>query len=702
MTTRTHNLAAQADTSAAALESRRTRVIRGGCPHDCPDACAWLVTVENGVATKLQGDPHHPLTRGTLCAKVNHFLERVYSPDRVLHPLRRIGAKGEAKFEQVSWEVALDEIAARLKAIIARHGPTAILPYSFAGTAGLIQMLGMGSRFFARLGASRLERAICGETANQGVANTLGTSAGILPEQIAHSRYIILWGTNTLVTNLHLWPLIRQAKAKGATVVAIDPVKTRTAAAADWHLQPLPGTDAALALGLMRVIVDEGLDDADYVSRYTTGFDELRGRLADFPVERVAGLTGLTADDIRRLAHAYATTRPAVIRTLVGPEKHAQGAMAFRTIACLPALVGAWRDLGGGLLHWTIDLRTAALNLRGLAMPRLEDRSIRSFNMSQLGRALTDESLDPPIAALFVYSSNPAVIAPNQRLVHRGLSREDLFTVVHEQFLTETVRFADFVLPATTQIEHEDIIGSWGQNYVTLNEPAIAPLGEAISNSELFRRLATALGMADPFLHESDEAMIRNVLSSDHPYLGGITFDRLKNEGWAPLNLPADWRPFAEGGFKTPSGKCEFYSAKLAQRGLDPLPNYVPPEGADRYPLVLIAAKTALHFLNSSYVNLPRQRAAEVEPRLELHPDDAAARGIADGDLVRAFNDLGSITLRASVGDRVRSGVAAMPHGWSPSLSPTGASANALTSDGLSDQGGGSDMYDTRIEVERA
>jgi anaerobic selenocysteine-containing dehydrogenase len=572
----------------------------------------------------------------------------------------------------------------------------------------LIQSGSIANRFFARLGASRLQRDICGNTGGAGIYQTNGSSVGILPEDVVHARFIILWGTNTIVTNLHLWPFIREAKARGATIVVIDPQQTRTAAAADWHVQPLPGSDSALALGMMHVIVAEGLHDPDYIADHTIGFEPLRERLADYPPERVAALTGLDADEITRLARAYATTRPSLIRTLVGMEHRAHGAMTFRTVACLPALVGAWRELGGGHLHMTAGLHLSALNTAAVDMPELEDPSIRQINMVQIGRALTDPALDPPIQALVVYGSNPAVIAPSQALVLAGLRRDDLFTVVHEQFLTDTARHADYVLPATTQIEHLDLMWSWGHAYLALNQPAIEPLGEALSTTEFFRRLAARMGLAEPYLQDSDELTIRAALDSDHPYLDGITFERLQAEGWARLSLPEPWLPFAEGGFRTWSGKAELYSEKLAGRGFDPLPTHTPaaeqptdPAQAARYPLALIAAKSALHFLNSSYAALPHHRRAEREPLLEIHPRDAAARGIEDGDVVRAFNERGAVDLHARVGERVRPGVVSMPFGWWPSHCAGGTSANVLTPDGLSDWGGGGDFHDVYVEVTR-
>ena len=662
------------------------------------------MTVEGGQATELRGIRDHPFTRGGLCAKVNHFLERVYSPERLLHPLRRTGPKGSSEFARASWDEALDAIAERLRAIVTESGGEAVLPYSYLGTQGVVQGMSMDRRFFARLGATQLRRDICGSTPAAGITATLGRREGLLlPEELVHSRFLVLWGTNTIVTNLHLWPFVREAKERGATVVVVDPLKTRTAQSADWHVRPLPGTDGALALGMMHVIVAEGLHDADYVERHTVGFEQLRERLEEYPPERCAELTGLEAQEIVDLARAYATTRPAAIRTLIGMGHHGNGAMTARTIACLPVLVGAVKERGGGLAGTTGYL-FGVLDLDRLARPELLRESTREVNMVQLGRALTE--LEPPIRALVVYNSNPAAIAPNQELVLQGLRREDLFTVVLEQFLTDTARHADYVLPATTQVEHLDLVPSWGHTYLTLNRPAIEPRGEALPNSEVFRRLARRLGFEEPCFRDSDEDLARQALASGHPFLAGITYQRLCEEGWAKLAIPDDWRPHAKGAFATPSGKCELYSEALAARGLDPLPGYTPPaelqELGDRYPLRLLTTKSALHFLNSSYANLPRHLRAEKEPLLDLHPDDAAPRGIGDGDQARVFNDRGSLTLRARVGDRVRPGVVAVPSGWWASLSPGGRSANALTRDDLADWGGGGDFHDTLVEVARA
>jgi anaerobic selenocysteine-containing dehydrogenase len=686
-----------------AIAELPVRVARGACPHDCPDTCAWTVTVREGRAVDLKGDPDHPFTRGGLCAKVNHFLEdRTYNPSRVLHPLRRIGPKGSGEFEEVSWDVALDAIAERLVEIVHAHGGAAVLPYSYLGTQGLIQGESMAAPFFARLGATRLERAVCGSAGGSGLEVTMGAGLGLVPEELVHSRYILIWGSNTVSTNLHLWPFIREAKQAGATIVVVDPMKTRTAAAADRHVRPMPGTDAALALGMMHVIVAEDLHDRDYLDRHTVGFESLLERLEQYPPERVAEITGVPAEEIRELARDYATTRPPAIRVLVGMEHHARGAEMFRTISCLPAVVGAWRERGGGLCHMTFQLFDELDWSCGAAVG--EDPSVRMVNMVQLGRVLT--SIDPPVRAMVVYNANPAATTPNQNLVLEGLRREDLFTVVLEHFLTDTARHADYVLPATTQVEHRDVVFSWGQTYLTYNEPAIEPVGEALSNTEIFRRLANRMGFEEPAFRMTDEELTDAAIAP----LGATRASELRERGWIRMDGDEQILPYAEGGFLTPSGKCELYSERLARTGMDPLPGYEPPAEspagdaslAARFPLILLTAKGGHHFLNSSYANVDRALKAEKTPMLEIHPDDAEPRAIGDGDRVRVFNDRGSVTMPARIGDRIRPGVVSMPSGWWASLSPGGSSANALTSDGLSDLGGGGDFHDALVQVEPA
>jgi anaerobic selenocysteine-containing dehydrogenase len=668
--------------------SAEPTVIRGACPHDCPDTCAWEVTVADGVAEKLVGVKEHPLTRGGLCAKVSHYLERTYSPDRLLHPLIRSGPKGSGAFARASWDDALALVAERLRDVVDEHGGEAVLPYSFAGTQGLVQGQSMDRRFFAALGACRLERTICGQAAAAGQLEAAGTLVGLRPEDLAHSRLIVLWGTNTIVTNLHLWPVIQAARKERARVVVIDPLRTRTAAAADWHVRPLPGTDAALALGLMHVIVAEGLLDADYVERYTEGFDRLEVEVRDWTPARTAEVTGVPRAEIAALAREYATTRPAAIRRLIGIEHHREGARMVRTISCLPALTGAWRDRGGGILGPTAWAAWSPLDQDALAGPHPPTRKV---NMVRLGHALTD--LHPPVHALVVYNSNPATTAPDTAKVTRGLARDDLFTVVLEHFLTDTARYADVVLPATTQVEHVDLVPSWGHTYVTYNEPAIAPLGEALPNTEIFRRLAGAMGLDEGAFADSDEDLARAAVAGARWPMESIDFDELRAVGWAQADLPDDFRPFATGGFGTPSGRLRLWSEDLP-------PGYDPPPGDDE-PLALMTAKSAHHFLNSTYANLPRHLAGEGEPLLELHPDDAAARGIADGDAVRVRNARGEVGARARIGDVVGRGVVALPSGWWATRSPGATAANELTTDELTDRGGGGAFHGARVEVER-
>lgn len=678
--------------------------VRGSCHHDCPDTCSWIVTTEGGRAVRLAGDPDHPYTRGTLCQAMDGFLtDVVYNPDRVLHPLRRVGRKGEARFERVGWDEALDDVAARLRAIVDEHGGEAVLPYNFAGTMGLVQGWSLEGRFFARLGASRLQHTICGSTAAAGLRATIGTDTGMLPEDAEHGRLIVMWGGNPVVTNPHGFAFVERARAAGARLVVIDPHRSPTAARADLHLRPRPGTDTALALGMMHVIVRDGLHDADWVARHTVGFDRLRPRLDEYPPGRVAAITGLAEAEIEALAAEYATTRPAAIQVHIGLEKHLHGAMTYRTIACLPALVGAWRERGGGLLYGTGGLFDAAIDWA--AAREGAESDTREISMSRIGRALTDPGLDPPIRALVVYDSNPATIAPNQNLVREGLARDDLFTVVLEHFVTDTARYADYVFPATTQVEHLDIVAPYGMRYLALNRPAIEPLGEARPNTAFFRELARRLGFEDPRLYDTDEQIVRTALGNGHPYLEGITYERLERDGWAPLNVPSPWLPFAEGGFPTPSGKCELYSEALASAGLDPLPGHVeaerPAADAERHPLRFMSPKWNRNFVNSSHANQPRLERAAGRPRLRIHPDDAAEREIADGASVRAFNERGSVTLAAEVTGDAQRGCVLMLHGWWASRIG-GSSANALTRDDLADAGGGSAMHDTWVQVERA
>ena len=672
------------------------QVVRGACGHDCPDTCGWVVEVRDGTAERLSGDPAHPFNRGTLCAKVNHYLERVYHPDRVLHPLKRSGPKGEARFVRVSWDEALADIAARWKTTIDESGPEALLPYSSAGVQGLVQMASLDRRLFGSMGCSRLERNICGAVAAAGLSSTIGTGTGIDPEQIVHSRYVVLWGTNTIVTNLHFWPLVREAQRRGAKIVAVDPIRTRTAESVDWHIQIKPSSDAALALAMMHVIVRDGFVDREYVSQHAVGYDALVERVQQYAPERVASTVGLPADDIERFAREYATTQPSLLRPLIGVEHHRHGAMQFRTLGCLPVLTGAWKHRGGGLARSTHALQFAALDMDRVKMPEVHVAGVRVLNMRDLGKDLCDRDLRPPIRSLMVYGANPMVSMPNQNRIRQGLMRDDLFTVVHDLFVTETARYADYVLPATSQIEHLDLSPAWGHLYLAMNRPAIPPRGESVSNTELFRRLAAALGRREEWLFESDESMLRGALASGHPWLDGITYERLWEEGHVRLNCGDDWRPFANGGFNTPSGKAELYSESLRKAGHDSLPSAGEMPSGDG--LQLITGKQ-LHFLNSGYNNQDRHSRRAGELFIEIHAEDARRRGVATGDSVFVRNERGEVRAVCRVSDRVRPGVVWMPFGGFTDAHGERRSVNVLTAEEPTDWGGGSGLYDAFVEV---
>jgi anaerobic selenocysteine-containing dehydrogenase len=672
--------------------------IRGACGHDCPDTCSWIVEVHKGQATRLYGDPDHPFTRGTLCAKVNHYLERVYHPNRVLQPLRRAGAKGEGRFEPTTWDEALAEIAARWNTIIATSGAEAILPYSFAGNQGLIQMESLDRRLWGAMGFTQLDRSLCGKVAAAGLAATQGSGLGVDPEELVHSRFIVLWGTNTIVTNLHLWPVILEARSRGAKIVVVDPIRTRTAEQADWHLPLRPASDASLVLGMMHVIIRDGLVDRDYVDRHAIGFEQLAAHVRQFPPERVAPATGLAAEEIEQFAREYATAQPSLLRPLIGMEHHRNGGMMFRTLACLPILTGAWRHRGGGLARSTGALQYSTLNYSGLVMANQIRTTARTLNMRDLGNNLCSPELSPPIRSLCIYNCNPVLSAPNQPQTIAGLRRPDLFTIVHDLFVTETARFADLVLPATSQIESLDLVPAWGHHYLSLNQPAIPPLGESVSNTEFMRRLATALGRTEPWLYDSDETLVRTALDSQHPWLKGITFERLLAEGSIRLNHKRDWRPFANGGFPTPSGKAHLWSDDLRQMGIDPLP--VPGDVRRAQPgeLQLITGKT-LHFLNSSYCHIDLHRRREGTLFIELNPADAAARGLSHGELVRVANAQGAVVAECRVSRRVRPGVVWMPFGGFGDAAGNACSVNALTPEEPTDWGGGSGFYDAFVEI---
>ena len=737
------------------------QVVHAACPHDCPDACGVLITVQDGRATKIQGDPEHPVTRGFLCAKVAKYLDRVYSPDRVLYPMRRIAAKGPAvgqrsfaphgqpgaaiptqaestqaeitqaeiaqTWRRISWDEALDEIASRFRSVAAEFGSEAILPYSFGGTLGVLNGGSMDRRFFHRLGASQLDRTICSKAGEAGLISVYGEKLGTEPEQFKHSKYIIAWASNIHGNNVHLWPFIAEARRNGAKFVVIDPYRTRTAACADWYLPINIGTDAALALGMMHVIIGENLHDADYVSKYTLGFEELRKKVKQYPPERVAQWTGIAAEDIRRLAREYATVRPSVIRLNYGVQRSENGGTATRAIAMLPCITGGWKEVGGGLQLST----SGAFGLNGEGLKRKDlmhealGREARTINMVELGRVLNTESA-PPVKAMFVYNSNPAAVCPNHNEVIRGLLRPDLFTVVHEQFLTDTTDYADIVLPATTFFEHRDLQAAYGHYYVQLSNQAIEPLGECRSNVEVFRAVAERMGFQEECFRESVDEMIDGALDSGNPWLEGIDRERLEREHWVRLNFegaakiptsrakgaremghPDPFLPFARGGFRTPSGKAELYDAELKAQGLDPVAEFKPPSESrngekNGFPLELLARKFD-NFLNSSFSNMDSLQGMEEPGLLEICAADARPRGIADRDPVRVFNHRGEILLKARVDGEVQSkvqpGLVSAKLNWAK-RTPGYQSINALTSEKLADMGNSATFYSVLVEVE--
>ncbi len=673
------------------------QTVRGACPHDCPDTCALLTTVQDGIAIRVQGNPAHSHTDGVLCAKVSKYAERTHHPERLLTPLKRSGPKGSGQFTPVGWDEALDDIAERLAAIAARD-PQAILPYSYAGTMGLVQGESMDRRFFNRLGASQLGRTICASAGGEGLTQTLGGKVGMKVEWFAESKLILIWGSNSIGSNLHFWRYAQQAKRDGARLVCIDPRKSETADKCHEHLQLLPGTDGALALALMHELIANDWLDHDYIARHTLGWEALRERALQWPPERAAEVCGLPVEQIRRLARDYGTTGPAAIRLNYGMQRVRGGGNATRAVACLPALVGAWRHRAGGLLMSSsgmFPVQRAALQ-RPELLPA--GRAPRTVNMSTIGDDLlrpASPDFGPRIEALVVYNSNPVAVAPESAKVVAGFAREDLFTVVLEHFQTDTADYADYVLPATTQLEHWDVHASYGHTDVLLNRPAIAPVGQARPNTQVFRDLAARMGFAEACFADSDEDLCRQAYGRD------IDFQQLLDQGFASLPVPD--APYAAGGFPTPSGRCEFHSERLAAQGLDPLPDHLPnrerPGMSADYPLAMISPP-ARNFLNSTFVNVKSLRNIETQPVLEIHPDDAAPRGIADGALVRVFNARGSYECHAAVNHRARPGVVNGLGIWWRKFGAGGTNVNELTGQALTDLGAAPTFYDCVVQVE--
>lgn len=678
------------------------RIVLGTCHHDCPDSCGWEVTVDEGRAVKMRGNPDHPYSQGELCPKVNRFLDRVYSPDRILTPSIIDGPKGSGRFRPATWDEALALVADRVGAIVDRWGGEAVVPWGDAGTQGALMMNSLSQRFFTRLGASRQVDSLCGATASVGTMSSLGTPLASDPLDVQFSKYVVLWGTNTRLTNRHLWPFVEKARANGAKIVVIDPVRTVTADAADWFVQIRPGTDVAFALGVMHVIVRDQLFDRDFVESHTSGFDELVAHVAEWTPERAATECGLDADVVETFAREYATSTPAFIRTLIGAEHREHGAQFFRTVSLLPSLIGAWKHRGGGYARSVGSYSNDFVDISRFAAPGLAGgHERRAISMNRLGRALLDETLDPPIQSVFVWNGNPVITAPEAALLRRGLSRPDVFTVVSEQFLTDTARYADVIFPACTQIEQDDVMPAWGHLYLGWNHKAIEPLGESVSNTELFRRLAKTMGYTEPELFASDDELLATCIR-------GIDVDTLKERGWIRLPLPEDLRPFADG-FPFPDRRHPFANSDLERAGHGRLPTYTPAsEGAvgagGRYPLSLMSPKFHQRFLNASYSHLEGHATPEGEMFCELHPDDAAERNIADGDEVEVFNDRARLRAVARVSDspRTRAGLVIVPFGWVGDRTRDGLAVNDLTNDTAADWGGGVAFFDTSVEVSKA
>ncbi|OWW21917.1 molybdopterin-containing oxidoreductase family protein [Noviherbaspirillum denitrificans] len=688
-----------------------TSIVRATCPHDCPDTCALLVTVEDGVAVQVKGDPDHPTTAGVLCTKVSKYTERTYHKDRLLHPMKRVGRKGEGRFERITWDEAIDTIASRLGEI-ASGNPQAIVPYSYAGTMGFVQGESMAARFFHKLGASLLDRTICASAGGEGYKYTIGARIGTDVEQFQNAKLILIWGGNPIASNLHFWMRAQEAKRRGAKLIAIDPYRSLTAEKCHQHIALLPGTDAALALGMMHVLIAEDLLDCDYIEQHTLGFGQLKERAAEWTPERTAQTCGISVEEVVQLAREYGGAakrgEPVAIRVNYGVQRVHGGGMAVRNIACLPALVGAWRHAAGGIQLSSSD--SFPKNPQVLQRPDLLKEQPRTINMSTIGDDLLRESsqaFGPKIEALVVYNSNPVAVAPESAKVVQGFAREDLFTVVLEHFQTDTADYADILLPATTQLEHVDIHSTYGHLYMMANNAAIAPLGEAKPNTEVFRLLAARMGFDDPCFHESDDEIAAQAFKRDDVRAIHFDWDSLKRKGWQKLNAPD--APFAHGGFLTPSGKCEFYSAKMKAAGLDPLPAYIPPHEsvasnpalAKKYPLAMISPP-ARNFLNSSFVNVQSLRDTEGEPHLDMHPSDADERGIGDGDAVRIYNDRGSFIAKARVTDKARRGLVVGLSIWWKKFAADGKNANEVTSQQLTDMGNAPTFYDVLVQVEKA
>ncbi|RKP50071.1 molybdopterin oxidoreductase family protein [Cohnella endophytica] len=678
------------------MSATQPKIVRSVCPFDCPDTCSLHVKMEQGVIVSIDGNPDHPVTKGAICNKVRNLNERVYHPDRLLHPMRRVGPKGTQEFERISWEEAYSEIAKRLTDTIESKGAEAILPYSFYGNMGILNAEGMDRRFFHRLGSSQLERTICNAAGSAGYKYTMGASAGIDPEDTVHSKYVLVWGCNLVSTNMHQVIYLNEARKRGAKIVHIDVHRNRTSVWADEFIPILPGTDTALALGMMHVLIKEGMTDLAFLEKYAKGYEELVAQAENYPPERVSQITGIPAEAIVKLAREYGSASPSYIRIGNGLQHHDNGGMAVRAIVCLPALTGQWGILGGGALKG--NGYYSAVNSYKLERPDLmPDKNVRSINMNRLGEALM--KAEPSVDFLFVYNSNPAVVAPDQNQVRKGLMRDDLFTVVHDLFLTDTCKYADIVLPATSHFENRDLFSSYWHLYLQLHEPIIEPMGECKSNFTLFKELGLRMGFEPEVFDITEEDMIRQALDRSTPFLNGLTYEDLERDGWAKMKL--DKPSMFPDRIPTPSGKIELYSEAMLRAGLPPVPEYTPIKEPDELPFLLVTGPNH-SFINSTFGNQERLKKLEKQPTADMNAEDAAARGLQQGDRVRIWNERGECFIAVKVANNVLPGVLVTQGLWWEQGNEGMQAVNSLTSQRLSDMGGGATFFSTRVDIEKA
>lgn len=701
--------------------NNEVKTYHGGCPHDCPDTCSMQFHVKAGKLIGVSGNPDHPMTRGGLCVKLKDYEKRHYHPDRLLYPMKRVGPKGAKQFERISWDEALDTIVEKWQAIIKTHGAQAIMPVSYLGNQGLVHGLNGGDAFFARLGATVTERTFCGEGSCTAWLLTVGPTAGVDPESFIHSKYIVIWASNSVSTNLHHWHIVHEAQKKGTKVVVVDSYASKTAKEADWHIAPKPGTDGALAMAMMHVIIEEGLQDQDYIDNYTVGFNELSARCKTRTPEWAEKITGIPAADIRKFAREYATTAPAAIRIGVALERNYGGSQAIRAVTCLPALIGAWRHVGGGILQFPVWEHPYKFDV--ICRPDLIPEGTQVVNILQLGRGLLGElNLKTPIKSLMVWNTNPVTQSPETDKIVKGLEREDLFTVVADHFISDTAAYADIVLPAAMGAEMEDMILSWGHLYLTYNAKCIEPPGEAIPNNEIFRRLAKRLGFEEENFKWSDGECLENYVAWDAPACDGYDLAYMREHGFAKLKVGTkdDRAPHKNGNFPTATGKCMFYveGAKNFVAGpfrqmyegfqpgedLDPLPDYVPnrespesnPELAKKYPLNIISPKSH-GFLNSCYANVTEKIKGQGEQFVLIHPADAAARGIQENAKVTVFNDRGAFEADARITKDVNPGIVVATLGYWRQLNK--GTVNCISAAEFGDMGHSTTFSDNLVEV---